>query len=105
MVDLARVNVPGARFVQGSVWDAELPPAVAVTAIGEVVNYTADARAGVEQLAGLIDRVRTALAPGGVFLFDIATPGRGGPDGSRTGFTDTAAYTMHVEVRAATAPS
>ncbi|HSJ45819.1 MAG TPA: methyltransferase domain-containing protein [Euzebyales bacterium] len=102
MVELARANVPGARFVQGSVWDAALPPAVAVTAIGEVVNYAADARAGVDQLAHLIDRVRTELAPGGVFLFDIATPGRGGPDGRRTGFTDTAAYTMHFESREAT---
>ena len=103
MVELARANVPGARFVRGSVWDADLPPAVAVTAIGEVINYAADARASIDRLAALIDRVETALAPGGVFLFDIATPGRGGPDGSRTGFTDTAAYTMHVEAHETTA--
>lgn len=102
MIGRARRNVPGARFVQGSVWDTDLPPAVAVTAIGEVVNYAADTRAGRDQLSVLFDRVRTALAPGGVFLFDVATPGRGGPDGHRTAFADTAAYTLHVEVRETT---
>lgn len=97
MIALARGRLPGTRFQQGSVWDAELPGAVAVTAIGEVVNYAADARAGTGQLADLVRRVHAALAPGGVFLFDIATPGRGGPDGTRTGFTDTDRYTMHFE--------
>lgn len=97
MVELARANVPGARFVQGSVWDIDLPPTVAVTAIGEVVNYAADPRAGIDRVAELIGRVHMALAPGGVFLLDIATPGRGGPDGHRTGFTDTDTYTMHFE--------
>lgn len=98
MIELARANAPGARFVQGSIWDADLPPAVAVAAVGEVVNYAADARAGLEQLAGLFDRVQAALARRGTFLFDIATPGRGGPDGSRSGFADTDAYTLHFEV-------
>jgi SAM-dependent methyltransferase len=97
MIDLARVNVPGARFVQGSVWDVDLPPAVAVAAIGEVVNYAADPRAGLSQLSELIDRVHRVLAPGGLFLFDIATPGRGGPDGSTVGFSDRDTYVLHFE--------
>lgn len=102
MVELARTNVPGARFVQGSVWDADLPPAVAVTAIGEVVNYTADARAGIDQLGGLIARVRTALEPRGVFLFDVATPGRGGSGGSRSAFHDRADHSLYFEAHETT---
>lgn len=102
MIALARARVPGARFVEGSIWDTDLPPAVAVTAIGEVVNYAADARAGLDQLARLFARVHAALEPGGVFLFDVATPGRGGPSGSRSGFTDTGAYTMHFRAHETT---
>jgi hypothetical protein len=67
-------------------WLASRPraaPAVAVTAIGEALNYATDPRAGLEGLRGLATRVRGALAPGGVFLFDVAGPGRHGPDGVR----------------------
>lgn len=96
MVDLARANVPGARFVQGSIWDVELPPAVAVTAVGEVVNYTADPRTGLAQLEQLIGRARRALPPGGVFVFDVATPGRAGPDGTRTAVREGDTYRLHA---------
>lgn len=80
MVELARANAPGARFAQGSLLDAELPPAVAVTSIGEALNYAVDPRAGLEQVERLAGRVRDALDPRGVFLFDVATPGRHGGD-------------------------
>jgi hypothetical protein len=52
---------------------------VAVTAIGEALNYAADPRAGIDQLVRLAGRVHDALEPGGVFLFDIATRGKGTP--------------------------
>ncbi len=97
MVDLARRRVPTARFVRGSIWDVELPPAVAVTAIGEVVNYAADARAGTGPLRTLIERVRRALVRGGVLLFDVATPGRGGPSGSTTGVHDGDDHWLYAE--------
>ena len=77
MLALARRRAPRAAFRQGSIWDAELPRCAAVTAIGEVVNYSADERAGRARLPGLLVRVHEALVPGGVFLFDFATPGRG----------------------------
>jgi hypothetical protein len=32
--------------------------------------------------------VHDALMPGGVFVFDVSTPGRGGPDGTRDRFHD-----------------
>jgi SAM-dependent methyltransferase len=78
MLAIARERAPGARFRQGSVWDSELPAdCVGATAIGEVLNYAADDRAGADRLPELFERVLRALVPGGVFMFDFATPGRG----------------------------
>src|SRR6266849_1648814 len=76
MIGLARRNAPGATFEHGSLLDAELPPAVAVTAIGEALNYATDVRVGTDALREVFRRVRTSLDGGGVFLFDVATPGR-----------------------------
>ena len=78
MLAIAQRRVPVGDFRQGSIWDAELPRCTAVTAIGEVINYAADQRAGAERLPGLFERVHHALQPGGLFMFDFALPGRGG---------------------------
>jgi SAM-dependent methyltransferase len=77
MIELARANAPDATIRHGSAHDADIPPAVAVTALGEVLNYAIDARAGIDAIAQLARRAHDALAPGGVFVFDIATHGRG----------------------------
>lgn len=76
MVELARASAPSGSFSVGSVVDAPVEPSVAVCAIGEVLGYTTDSRAGLEAVAGLAQRVYDALVPGGVFCFDVATPGR-----------------------------
>jgi SAM-dependent methyltransferase len=76
LLALARRRVPGGRFRRGSLWTAELPPCVAVAAVGEVVNYLFDgdgARQGPRQL---FRRVHDALTPGGPFLMDLVGPGR-----------------------------
>ena len=83
MVDLAGRTAPGARFVVGSAHDVDLPACVGVTAIGEVVGYAADPAAPAPSLARLARRVHDALAPGGVFVLDVAGPGRLGRDGTR----------------------
>src|SRR5689334_6326350 len=41
-IDLARRRVPGGRFCVGSLLTAELPPCVAVAAVGECCNYLFD---------------------------------------------------------------
>jgi SAM-dependent methyltransferase len=80
MVELARTTAPDAMFRAGSVHDFAIPPgAVVVTALGEVLNYATDQRAGLDALTSLAARVRAALAPNGLFVFDVATPGRAGP--------------------------
>ncbi|MGZ4736432.1 MAG: class I SAM-dependent methyltransferase, partial [Acidimicrobiia bacterium] len=76
MLALAEVNAPRATFRNESLVDAAIPPSVAVTAIGEALNYATDPRAGLDATTEVAQRVYDALAPGGVFLFDVATPGR-----------------------------
>jgi SAM-dependent methyltransferase len=75
MIKLARKHAPAARFVNESFLKSKLPPCDAVTAIGEIFNYTFDVRNSRQQLARLFRRVHEALRPGGVFIFDIAEPG------------------------------
>ncbi|HEY7136934.1 MAG TPA: class I SAM-dependent methyltransferase [Acidimicrobiia bacterium] len=102
MVDLARQRAPEADLRVGSLHDVEIPPCVAVTAIGEALNYATDARAGLDALARLAERVRGALAPGGLFAFDVAMPGRHGVDPVREVFHDhdTWALRMRAEEHA-----
>ncbi len=76
LVEIAQTRAPQASFINASLLDAELPQCVAVTAIGECFNYAFDERAGDEALGVIFQRVFEALEPGGLFLFDIAEPGR-----------------------------
>ena len=104
MLAIARRRAPDAEFRQGSIWDAELPPCLGVTAIGEVINYAADERAGAGRLPELLGRVRAALKPGGVFLLDFATPGRArlGVSGQSAGPHWEIDYEAHEDGEAAT---
>jgi SAM-dependent methyltransferase len=96
MVEIARSHAPAATFTVGSLHDFELPEgAVAITALGEVCNYATDARAGLDALQMLATRVAVGLAPGGVFVFDIATPGRGA---AGTRFHDTPDWSLGVRL-------
>ena len=76
MVDLARRRVPPGRFRVESLLSSELPPCVAVAAVGECVNYLFDDRNSSSTLAKLFRRIHAALAPQGLFLFDVVVPGR-----------------------------
>ncbi len=88
MVEIARGRAPDARFRVGSWLDAPLPACDAVLAIGEVFNYLGDVRGTKAELRSLFRRVATALDPGGLFVFDLAGPGRvrsGASEAFRTG--------------------
>jgi SAM-dependent methyltransferase len=76
MIALARKAAPRAQFKTGSFLKLTLPPCVAVTALGEVLNYTFDHDNRRQELARLFRRVYEALRPGGVFIFDVAGPRR-----------------------------
>lgn len=76
MVAIAEQTAPKATFAQGSLLDAPIRESVAVTAIGEALNYATDPRAGLDAVTAVAQRVFDALVPSGVFLFDVSTPGR-----------------------------
>ncbi len=76
MIALARRRVRRGEFQVKPLLSARIRPCVAVTAIGEVFNYLFDRRNTPERLDGLFARVYEALRPGGLFVFDVATPGR-----------------------------
>jgi len=76
MIELARERVPDGQFLCESLLSTELPSCVAVVAVGECFNYRFDENVSGEALRGLFSRIRAALQPGGLFLFDAAEPGR-----------------------------
>jgi SAM-dependent methyltransferase len=71
MIRLARARAPKATFRVASIAKASMPRCDAVVAIGEVMTYLPSRRA-VERF---FRRVRAALAPGGLFLFDFIESG------------------------------
>jgi SAM-dependent methyltransferase len=85
MIRLARKKAPRARFATGSFLSSKLPPCNVITAIGEVLNYGFDPRNGSRELQRFFNRAHEALQPGGLLIFDMAEPGRGGPDRFRQG--------------------
>jgi len=88
MLALAAKHVPRAEFRRESFVTAEIPPCLAVTAIGEVFNYLFDRRNRGQRLSALFNRVHTALCPGGLFLFDLAEPGRVHGSGPQRGYSE-----------------
>ena len=75
MIRRARRRVESAEFRVGSVFRAEIPTCRAVTSLGECLSYLVEGRAGDGGLIRLFRRVHAALAPGGVFVFDLMEPG------------------------------
>ena len=88
MISLARNRVPEAEFRVASLFEADLPPCDAVTALGEVLNYLFDPNHDNQPLLQLFRRVYGALVPGGVFVFDIAEPGQVAPRTITRGFNE-----------------
>jgi SAM-dependent methyltransferase len=91
MLALAAERAPGARLVEGSLHEVQLPPCAAITAIGECVNY-----GGPPSLEPLFRRAWAALEPGGLLVFDAAAPGRE-PEGRRRARYEGDGWEMHVE--------
>jgi SAM-dependent methyltransferase len=86
MIVLSRNRVPEAEFRVGSLFEVEIPPCAAVTAISEVLNYLFGAENEDRGLGRLFRRVHDALVPGGVFVFDVLGPGQVPPGTRARGF-------------------
>ncbi len=85
MIRSSRRRAPRGKFVVGSLFSASLPRCRVVTALGECFNYRFDETNRGNALVRLFHRVYEALDPGGLFIFDLATPERR-PQLSKTHF-------------------
>ncbi len=94
MLALARKRVPPAVFRRESFVTAELPPCIAITAIGEVFNYLFDRRNRGNLLPRVLRKMYQALEPGGLLLFDVATPGRVPGSTPTRGFSEGPGWTV-----------
>src|SRR5262249_4978477 len=72
MLKMARQRVPKVKFVRASFFDFKLPACVAVTAIGECLNYAFEPHKARVRIQ-LFRKIYGALLPGGFFLFYFAT--------------------------------
>ncbi len=97
MIGIARRRAPEAEFRVGSLFEADIPPCDAVTAVSEVFNYLFDPGNDRRGLVRLFERVYDALVPGGVFVFDVAGSGQV-PKGTTTrGFSEGEDWVVLVE--------
>lgn len=102
-IEMARKRVPDGVFQVGSFAKADIPPCIAVTAIGEVFNYTFDTGNSPTIRASVFDRIYAALAPGGLLVFDMASAARApSPNPQRT-FAEGPDWVVLVETASDTA--
>jgi SAM-dependent methyltransferase len=83
MIRLARRIAPKSRFKVASLFDADLPSCVAITSIGECLNYCLAGHSSRQALVRLFRRAYHALEPRGVMIFDVAGPDRQLMNGAR----------------------
>lgn len=97
LIEMARKRVPDAEFRVESFVTAEIPPCVAVTAIGEVFNYAFDPANSYDIRAKVYERIYAALAPGGLLVFDVAGPARAPANGPQRNFFEGPDWAVLVE--------
>src|SRR5262245_36535773 len=75
-IDIVGRRRPRGEFRVQSILSAELPRCVAVAAVGECLNYLFDERHSPDGVRQVLGRAFAALEPGGLFVLDVAEPGR-----------------------------
>ena len=103
MLALAQSRAPEAVFRCETLFECEIPPSIAVCAIGECFNYLFDRNNDDAALDRILHRVYQSLEGGGIFLFDIATPDRIAK-ASPKNFFQTQNWTTLVENRHSETP-
>ncbi len=98
MLNLARSAAPAAVFRLSSLYDAEIPQCVAVTAFGEALNYGTPDTPTPAMLDDLVGRVNASLDEGGLFVFDVLVQSDGPPMRYRT-WNAGSDYAALVDVR------
>jgi SAM-dependent methyltransferase len=101
LVAIARTRVPSAEFRVESLFKIDIPFCNVVISIGECLNYLFDSDNNCQTLIQLFERIYNALAPGGVFIFDIAEPGQVIVGNRMKHFTEGEDWIVLVEKEAA----
>ncbi|MDY6802283.1 MAG: class I SAM-dependent methyltransferase [Cyanobacteriota bacterium] len=96
-LDIARQKAPKAQFIPSSFLDFAIPPCLAVTSIGECLNYQSDRRNNWAALTDLFQRIYNSLQPNGIFLFDLIEPGILGGNSSAKKIVERSEWTMFLE--------
>ncbi|MHB8957239.1 MAG: class I SAM-dependent DNA methyltransferase [Pirellulaceae bacterium] len=95
MIAIARRRVPEAEFHVKSFLQFRLPACQAVTALGEVFNYLFDEGNSLRSLRRLFKGVFNVLPSKGIFVFDVAEPGR--CKGLQQGFRESEGWACLVQ--------
>lgn len=103
LIKLARKCVPEAEFRIDSFVTADIPPCIAVTAIGEVFNYAFDTANNAANRAAVFQRIFAALVPGGLLVFDMAGLARAPSHSPQRTFTEGPDWAVLMEAEADTA--
>lgn len=74
LLDIARKHSPGAELQKGNIWLSDFPQAIAISAIGEVLNYNFDGLNTDENLARLFEKCYKRLTEHGCLIFDFLEP-------------------------------
>lgn len=88
LLALARTAVPAARFVQASMYEADLPQCEAIVAVGEPLTYHSEPANADALVESFFRKAASTLPPGGVFVFDIIEPGQPSLAGRRWASAD-----------------
>jgi SAM-dependent methyltransferase len=97
MIELARRRAPEAQLHVASFLQFPIPRCRAVTALGEVFNYTFDGEYSLAALHQVCQRIGDALSPGGLLILDVAQPGR--CQGRQQAFSEGKDWTCLVEYK------
>jgi hypothetical protein len=71
LLAIARAAVPRARFVNASLYDAQIPACEAVVALGEPLTYHAEDADADRLVQGFFQRLAGILPAGGMLIFDV----------------------------------
>lgn len=71
MIKMAKKYAPKATFKVGSIYNTPLPPAAAVTILGEGLNYLVGESSPLDHINPLFKQINAALPTGGILAFDV----------------------------------
>jgi SAM-dependent methyltransferase len=75
LLSIARINVPRARLIRGSVYDTRIPGCEAIVAVGEPLTYHTNPADADTLVEGFFWSAAEVLPAGGMLIFDVIEVG------------------------------